>query len=169
MENFWNTAVSFFKLLWFFLVSAFLATLNYFEPIVNFIVAISMMFIFDLLLGIITGKKFYKEKISFTKGFSAIILFGVYVTIVAVLYILGNLMCDELMMSYVIKTVSWATIYLYSINITKNLKRLFPKSKLIAFLDYFLNAEFLDNFPSLKSFLKKSKIETEDKNKNSII
>ncbi len=163
MENFWDMISGFLKVVWVLVTSAMLAIISYFDPIVNFIVAILIMFLIDLILGITSGRKLNKEPISFKKGFLAVILFGVYVTIVAVPYILGNLMCDESLMAYVIKTISWATIYLYSVNISKNLKRVFPSSRLIAFLYYFLNVEFLNNFPSLKNFLKKANTQTEDK------
>lgn len=139
--------------------SAFLAALNFFDPIINFMIAILIIFIVDLLLGIISGRKLNKEPISFKKGFSAVILFGAYIMIVSILFIIGELMCDQKIMSYMIKTISWATIYFYSVNSAKNLKRIFPNSKLIAFLYYFLNIEFLDNFPSLKRFLKRTESE----------
>lgn len=141
--------------LWIVMVSSILAMLSYFEPVGNMILAITIIFVVDIVFGIASGRKLAKENISFKKGMAAIKVFGVYIFVITLLYAMGNLMSDSEMMLYVVKTISWVTIYFYVINLTKNLKRLFPNSQCIKFIHWFLSVEFLDNIPPLKKFLEK--------------
>jgi hypothetical protein len=143
------------KSLWIVIVSAILAMLSYFEPVGNMILAITIIFVCDIVFGIVAGKKLNKEHVSFKKGMSAIKVFGVYIFVITLLYAIGKLMSDSAMMLYVVKTISWVTIYFYVTNLTKNLRRLNPKSQCIKFIYWFLSVEFLDNMPSLKKFLEK--------------
>jgi len=145
----------FLKSVWIVFVGVVLTMINYFEPVVNMIVAITIIFVCDIVFGIVAGKKLNKEHVSFKKGMSAIKVFGVYIFVITLLYAIGKLMSDSTMMLYVVKTVSWVTIYFYVTNLTKNLRRLNPKSQCIKFIYWFLSVEFLDNIPSLKKFLEK--------------
>lgn len=145
----------FLKSVWIVFVGVVLTMINYFEPVVNMIVAITIIFVCDIVFGIVAGKRLNKEHVSFKKGMSAIKVFGVYIFVITLLYAIGKLMSDSAMMLYVVKTISWVTIYFYVTNLTKNLRRLNPKSQCIKFIYWFLSVEFLDNIPSLKKFLEK--------------
>ena len=143
------------KALWVVIVSAIMAMISYFEPVINMILAITIIFVTDIVFGIASGKKLNKEKIDIKKGFAAIKLFGVYIFVITLLYAIGKFMCDETLILYVVKTISWVAIYFYITNLTKNLKRLYPNSQCIKFIHWFLSVEFLDNIPSLSKFLEK--------------
>ena len=145
----------FLKALWVVFLSAIMAMISYFEPVINMILAITIIFVTDIVFGIASGKKINKEKIDIKKGFAAIKLFGIYIFVITLLYAIGKFMCDEALIIYVVKTISWVTIYFYITNLTKNFKRLYPKSNTIKFIHWFLSVEFLDNIPSLKKFLEK--------------
>lgn len=145
----------FLKAVWIAFIGVLLTMLNYFEPVINMIIAITIIFVCDIAFGIIAGKKLNKERISFKKGMSAIKVFGIYIFVITLLYAIGRLMNNTEMMLYVVKTISWVTIYFYTTNLTKNLRRLNPKSQCIKFIYWFLSVDFLDNIPSLKKFLKK--------------
>ena len=145
----------FLKALWVVFLSAIMAMISYFEPVINMILAITIIFVTDIVFGIASGKKINKEKIDIKKGFAAIKLFGIYIFVITLLYAIGKFMCDETLILYVVKTISWVTIYFYITNLTKNFKRLYPKSNTIKFIHWFLSVEFLDNIPSLKNFLEK--------------
>lgn len=145
----------FLKSAWIVFVGVVLTMLSYFEPVVNMIIAITIIFVCDIAFGIIAGKKLNKEHVSFKKGMSAIKVFGIYIFVITLLYAIGKLMNNTEMMLYVVKTISWVTIYFYTTNLTKNLRRLYPKSQCIKFIYWFLSVEFLDNIPSLKKFLEK--------------
>lgn len=147
----------FLKALWVVFFSAIMAMISYFEPVINMILAITIIFVTDIVFGIASGKKINKEKIDIKKGFAAIKLFGIYIFVITLLYAIGKFMYDEKMIIYVVKTISWVAIYFYVTNLTKNLKRLYPKSNTIRFLHWFLSVEFLENIPSLKKFLEKYK------------
>ena len=147
----------FLKALWVVFFSAIMAMISYFEPVINMILAITIIFVTDIVFGIASGKKINKEKIDIKKGFAAIKLFGIYIFVITLLYAIGKFMCDEELIIYVVKTISWVTIYFYITNLTKNFKRLYPKSNTIRFIHWFLSVEFLDNIPSLKKFLAKFK------------
>lgn len=143
------------KALWIVMVSAVLAMVSYFEPVINMILAITIIFVVDIVFGIAAGRRLNKEPISFKKGFAAIKVFGVYIFVITLLYAIGKLMCNDDMILYVVKTISWVTIYFYVVNLTKNLKRLYPNSSCIKFIHWFMSVEFLDNIPPLKKFLEK--------------
>ena len=145
----------FLKALWVIFLSAIMAMISYFEPVINMILAITIIFVTDIVFGIASGKKINKEKIDIKKGFAAIKLFGIYIFVITLLYAIGKFMCDETLIIYVVKTISWVTIYFYITNLTKNFKRLYPKSNTIRFIHWFLSVEFLDNIPSLSKFLEK--------------
>ena len=145
----------FLKAIWIVFLSAIMAMISYFEPVINMILAITIIFVTDIVFGIASGRKINKEKIDIKKGFAAIKLFGVYIFVITLLYAIGKLMSDSEMMLYVVKTISWVTIYFYVTNLTKNLRRLNPKSQCIKFIYWFLSVEFLDNMPSLRKFLEK--------------
>ena len=145
----------FLKALWVVFLSAIMAMISYFEPVINMILAITIIFVTDIVFGIASGKKINKEKIDIKKGFAAIKLFGIYIFVITLLYAIGKFMCDEALIIYVVKTISWVTIYFYITNLTKNFKRLYPKSNTIRFIHWFLSVEFLDNIPSLSKFLEK--------------
>lgn len=145
----------FLKALWVIFLSAIMAMISYFEPVINMILAITIIFVTDIVFGIASGKKINKEKIDIKKGFAAIKLFGIYIFVITLLYAIGNFMCDETLILYVVKTISWVAIYFYITNLTKNFKRLYPKSNTIRFIHWFLSVEFLDNIPSLRKFLEK--------------
>ena len=145
----------FLKALWVVFLSAIMAMISYFEPVINMILAITIIFVTDIVFGIASGRKINKEKIDIKKGFAAIKLFGIYIFVITLLYAIGKFMCDEALIIYVVKTISWVAIYFYITNLTKNFKRLYPKSNTIKFLHWFLSVEFLDNIPSLRKFLEK--------------
>ena len=145
----------FLKALWVIFLSAIMAMISYFEPVINMILAITIIFVADIVFGIASGRKINKEKIDIKKGFAAIKLFGIYIFVITLLYAIGKFMCDETLIIYVVKTISWVTIYFYITNLTKNFKRLYPKSNTIRFIHWFLSVEFLDNIPSLRKFLEK--------------
>ena len=145
----------FLKALWVVFLSAIMAMISYFEPVINMILAITIIFVADIVFGIASGRKINKEKIDIKKGFAAIKLFGVYIFVITLLYAIGKFMCDETLILYVVKTISWVAIYFYITNLTKNFKRLYPKSNTIKFIHWFLSVEFLDNIPSLSKFLEK--------------
>lgn len=145
----------FLKALWVVFLSAIMAMISYFEPVINMILAITIIFVTDIVFGIASGRKINKEKIDIKKGFAAIKLFGIYIFVITLLYAIGKFMCDEALIIYVVKTISWVTIYFYITNLTKNFKRLYPKSNTIKFIHWFLSVEFLDNIPSLRKFLEK--------------
>ena len=145
----------FLKALWVVFLSAIMAMISYFEPVINMILAITIIFVTDIVFGIASGKKINKEKIDIKKGFAAIKLFGIYIFVITLLYAIGKFMCDETLIIYVVKTISWVAIYFYITNLTKNFKRLYPKSNTIKFIHWFLSVEFLDNIPSLRKFLEK--------------
>ncbi len=145
----------FLKALWVVFLSAIMAMISYFEPVINMILAITIIFVTDIIFGIASGRKINKEKIDIKKGFAAIKLFGIYIFVITLLYAIGKFMCDETLILYVVKTISWVTIYFYITNLTKNFKRLYPKSNTIKFIHWFLSVEFLDNIPSLRKFLEK--------------
>lgn len=53
-----------------------------------------------------------------------------------------------------ITAITYTLIYFYSVNIFKNLKQLFPKSRAIAFIYFVISIEFVSKIPHLEKFLK---------------
>ena len=52
----------FFKAIWIVFLSAIMDMISYFEPVINMILAITIIFVADIVFGIASGRKKQKRK-----------------------------------------------------------------------------------------------------------
>jgi len=127
----------------------------FFEPISNLLICITITFLFNFIIGIISGIVINNEKVDFKKGIKALLEYAVYLFVVMCLFFIGYFMRDNTLVYSIIKTITWIVIYFYFANILKNFERLFPTAQTIKVLYYIFNLEFVKMFPFLKNFKNK--------------
>lgn len=126
----------------------------YFHPIQNVLSALLVLFtlnfIFGLLAGIIVNKETFQIKKAFMCGVEACVFF----VIMASVFYVGDHIENKDGALQCITAITYTLIYFYSVNIFKNLKHLFPKSRAIAFIYFVISIEFVAKIPHLEKFLK---------------
>lgn len=124
----------------------------YFAPIHGIIIGLSIAFGLSFFSGLIAGLVVQKESFDFKKAFNAFIEITVYFVFVSSLFTIGEKMKGGEWVYEILSAISWGLIYFYFTNLTKNVKRILPKSRAIAFLHYVLSLEFIKKVPYLKDF-----------------
>lgn len=120
----------------------------------SLILIISINFIAGLLASLLVQKESFKMD-KWLKGWVAELF--VFSVILVSIYYIGKQKCkpDETM--YCVSFISYSCYFFYGINIFKNLKRLFPSNRAIAFLFYVLSFEFMKKMPYLENFINEEK------------
>ena len=124
----------------------------YFIPIHGLFIGLSIAFGLSFVFGIIAGLAVQEEELSKDKAFKALFEIAVYFILIAALFVIGDKMNDASWVYEMLSVITWGMIYFYIANLTKNLKRLLPQSRGMAFLYYILNLEFIKRFPHFKDF-----------------
>jgi len=133
------------------------AVLLYFLPIKEQTICISIAFVLNFAFGIIAGIAIQHESVQFKKAFLAFSEVAVYLVILTCMFTFGERMKGDAWIFHGLSILTWAWIYFYMSNLSKNLKRLFPGSRGISFLFYVLNLEFIKRIPYLKKFEENEK------------
>lgn len=145
------------KAIWITFVGYVSSIVFYFAPIHGLFVALSVAFSLSFLFGVIAGLRAQDEILSKDKAFRAVTELCIYFVMISALFVIGDKMDGSVWIYEVLSVINWALIYFYIANTFKNLKRLFPKSKGIAFLFCILNLEFVKRFPQFKDFEDENK------------
>lgn len=125
----------------------------YFAPVESIFVAIGWIFILNFAFGFLDGKVRKGEDFSFKKAFQCMVEALVIFLLMASIYFVGEKIGKINGAIQCISGVVYAIIYFYGTNILKNLKSIFPGSKLIAFLYYVVSIEFIKKLPILSAYL----------------
>jgi len=128
----------------------------YFTPIHGLIAGLTIAFFLSFGFGILSGILKQNEQLDLKKAFRAFGELATYLVIIASLFVIGDKMKDGGWVYQVLSAITWGMIYFYVANWTKNLKRLFPSSRGIAFIHHILGLEILKNLPLLKNFVDKN-------------
>lgn len=147
------------KAAYYTILSWLTSMLLYFFPIEGLVIAISIAFVANFSFGILTGVIVQRENICIKKALVAFIEVAIYLVILTCFFTIGDKMKGSMPVFQALSILTWAWIYFYSSNLSKNLKRLFPKSRGFSFLFYVLNLEFLKQVPYLKKFEENEKKE----------
>lgn len=126
--------------------------LLYFFPIKELAIAIGIAFIINFSFGIFVGVVIQREGVKFKKAMFAFYEVAVYLVIFTTMFAVSDRMKCYQSALMAMKVLTWAWLYFYASNWSKNLKRIFPDSRGIAFFYFLLNLEFLKNIPFLKKF-----------------
>lgn len=138
-------------------ITVFSAILAYLEPVYNAITLLFIMSGIDILFGIIGAIIVDGERFRFRKFIMAAVFLLIYLGVITLIYTVGKLQGDFAEAMVVVKTITYVFIYFYSANVLKNLAKLFPTNRIICFLDYILNMEFVKKIPYLNDFLTKER------------
>ena len=138
----------------------------YFTPIHGLIIGLSIAFFISFGFGILAGILKQDEAVDLKKASRAFSELATYFVIIASLFVIGDKMEDGGWVYEVLSAITWGMIYFYIANWTKNMKRLFPGSRGIAFLNFVLGLEFLKRIPYLKDFVEQEKNEHITDNEN---
>lgn len=135
----------------------------YFVPIRSLVELLSILFLVNVILGIVHSIRHNYEDLDKTKVFNGLKEFGIYVGILAGLFVIGDKMKASDFIYTVTSGVTWGLVYLYITNIFKNLSRFAPTSKGLRWIYYMFNLEFLKLNPKLKEFLDKDNTNEDNK------
>lgn len=138
-------------------VTAISALLAYLGPVHNVMILLFIMAGIDVLIGIPAAIVRDKERFRFKKFILAAVYLLIYLCIIALIYTVGQFQGDEAATLIVVKTLTYVFIYFYAANTLKNLHKIFPQHKGIAFMDYIIGLEFTKKIPQLEAFLNKDK------------
>jgi len=133
------------------------AILAYFEPVHHVLTAILLLIALNFIFGLIAGIVANKETFSFKKAFACVREASVFLLVLATVFFIGDHLGARGESLQAVSTIAYALAYFYSVNISKNLRELFPESKPIAFLYYLLSIEALSKLPQVSNFLKKGR------------
>jgi magnesium-transporting ATPase (P-type) len=135
-------------------VTAVSCLLAYLQPIHSVMFALFFIFFFDMIIGILTDLTVNKKSLSSKKFMFACLSFAIYITIIAMIYVVGERMNDLNEALFIDKFITYAFVYFYIVNSLKNLRKLLPRSRGIAFLEFIVGLEFVKRITSLGEFLK---------------
>lgn len=138
----------------------------YFTPIHGLIVGLSISFFISFIFGVLVGILKQDEAVDLKKASRAFSELMTYFVIIAALFVIGDKMKGESWLFEIISAITWGMIYFYVANWTKNMKRLFPNSKGVGFLNFVLGLEFIKKIPYLSDFLEKDKKDEADRTNN---
>jgi len=130
------------------------AVAAYFHPIQDILLAILVVLGVNFMLGLLSGVLMDKERFNFKKGFICFIEAAVYFALISFIFFVGDKIHNKDGALQCISAITYALLYFYGVNIFKNLHRLLPVNRLIAFLYYVVSFAFVDKIPYLKEFLK---------------
>lgn len=136
----------------------------YFTPIHGLIVGLTIAFFISFVFGIFAGILKQDEAVNLKKASRAFSELATYFVIIAALFIIGEKMQDGGWVYEILSAITWGMIYFYVANWTKNMKRLFPNSRGISFLNFVLGLEFLKRIPYLKDFVDQENKENYNEN-----
>jgi hypothetical protein len=137
------------------------SVLAYITPIYDLLICIGMSFAGNFLWGYVAGIVVQKESFNLKKAKVAIYEVLLYVSIVACIFIIGEKMKNQEFVLKCLSLITWVLIYFYIVNIFRNLKRLFPKSRGIFFIYFVISIEFIKHFPYMKEFLEDERKQAE--------
>jgi hypothetical protein len=142
-----------------FLISLVSSVLAYLNPVGNMLICIISMFSANFIIGLLAGLIANDESFDHKKAFRAISEAVTYILLVAGTFTVSEKMGSKDGAISALSLITWAWIYLYLVNIVKNLKILLPSSDGIGFLYYVISMEFVKKIPLLRAYLNSKKNE----------
>lgn len=125
---------------------------SFFAPITDYVFALTIVFLFDFLAGLISSILVNKEKFKFSKFRRCLIDIMVYFIIITSIYAVGEFTHKPDGAIQCASGVMFIVIYYYAVNIFRNLSILMPNNNSINFIYYVLSFEILSKYPILKRF-----------------
>lgn len=137
-------------------VGSFIAGIfAYLNPVNGDLLALLLVMALNFACGLSSGLLVANEGWKFKKAFRCVIEGTVFMVLVCAIYIIGDAKGNEEGALQCISFVTYSVFYFYGVNILRNLKLLFPKSRTIAFLYDVLSIEFAKRIPGLSDYIGK--------------
>lgn len=133
-------------------VGVFSAVCSFFAPITDYVFALTIVFLFDFLAGLISSILVNNEKFKFSKFRRCLRDIMVYFIIIASIYAVGEFTHKPDGAIQCASGVMFIVIYYYAVNIFRNLTLLMPNNNSINFIYYVLSFEILSKYPILGRF-----------------
>lgn len=128
------------------------AVCSFFAPITDYVFALTIVFMFDFLAGLISSILVNNEKFKLSKFRRCLIDIMVYFIIITSIYAVGEFTHKPDGAIQCASGIMFVIIYYYAVNIFRNLTFLMPNNQPINFIYYVLSLEILNNYPILKRF-----------------
>lgn len=125
-------------------------------PVHNVLAACMMIFAANFIAGVAAGVFIQRECLSIKKVVNCIVEAAVISTLIAMILVIGDKIGNHEGAMSAISVIVYALIYFYGVNITRNLSRLFPKNRLLAFLYYVVSFEVAKKIPYLGDYVQKT-------------
>lgn len=126
---------------------------SYFEPVHNPMKVLALVFVGDILAGILVDIIINDDRIQIKKFLIAVAFLALYSVIIASVFVIGKLMGDMTEALIIVKSLTYVFASFYISNFFRNLKQLAPNNKPIAFLDYIFGLHIVRKMPELARFL----------------
>ena len=140
----------------FFFASLFSAVLGFLSPITDFMMAAAMLFVVNFLFGLLAasvGHEGWQWKKAFTFFWHCFIFFG----LITFIFMCGHFMHNREGAIQCVSVVCYAAIYMYGVNILRNLlivvKKDTPLHKLLDYGYYVLTLKFCQKLPYWKEYV----------------
>ena len=144
------------------LVTALCAVLAFFAPIANLIFAVFIIFLLNCIAGIIADVVTDRKQFDLKKFFHCLLETMVFYMIIMAVYVIGDKLLNIAGAIQCSTVIVYAILYFYGTNILRNCIKLFPDSKTLKFLYYFLSFEIIKNLPYMERFKEKEAEVTEE-------
>lgn len=120
------------------LITAFVAAVT---PILTAIISLFIGFTFNFITGLVTDIHVNKKEFSIKKAFESITMLFFFFGLVYFLHSLLSGMGDRNIAQETTKYLTYIVSYWYIVNVLRNAKQIYPKSKAISFLYSVLTTE----------------------------
>lgn len=134
------------------LVTLFSVTLAYFAPISDMVFVIFFIFLINMMAGLVSGIVVDNEPFNNKKFFHCIVETCVFYLIVGSVFLVGEKLNNINGALQCITGVVYAILYFYGTNTLRNLQKLFPDNKVVAFIYYVVSFEVVKKIPYLQQF-----------------
>lgn len=136
------------------IVCSFAPIAAYFSPIENILKAVLLLLAMNFIFGLAAGRLVDKDEFRFKKAFACFVQAFVFAVIMACAFYIGDHMGNKDGALYCVSSFGCVLIYFYSVNVFRNLKLIFPKNRVFAFVYYVLSVEFITKIQYLDNYLK---------------
>lgn len=134
------------------LATLFSVVMAYFAPIQDMVFTIFFLFLVNCIVGMVTGMLVEREGFRLRKFVHCISETLAFYLIVVCLFVVGRNMDNMDGAMQAIGGVIYSILYFYSVNVLRNLSRLFPDSRTLVFLYWTVSFEFIKEIPALQRF-----------------
>ena len=146
-----------------FLFALLIPLLAFFEPINNLILAVAVLYLINIITGVIEDVRNKSAPPNFRKFIFSMAELLVYMLFMLTVFGIAKLLEDGDGGKYVAKVITYIAIYFYGQNIIKNMRKIWPRNQFLQLMEYLLNVKFVnEKLPFYRDFLSWKKKATNE-------